>query len=135
MAGQALGQVNMGFASVAFTIMHLTVTAKIAGSAILPIVDPGWLGITAIPRDFKCAARDIGRRQEIDQVWVNCRTVRVVAVNAGIIILQNVLAMGERVIAVQASCVVTLETKTVRNLIEAGLRIKFIAQSQYAFPT
>ena len=107
--------------------MYRSVAVKVASSAISSIIDPGRFAIISISRDFKRAARDIGCRQEIDQVRVNCRTVRVVAVNAGIIILQNMLAMGERVIAVQASCIVTLETKAVRNLIEAGLWIKFIA--------
>jgi hypothetical protein len=61
--------------------------------------------------------------------------VWVVAVNAGISIIQNVQAVGEGIIAVQAARVVTLEAQAVRYMIEAGLRIKFIAQSQYAFPT
>lgn len=135
MAGQAPGLVNMGFASVAFAIMHHTVTAKIAGSVILPIVDPGRLGITAIPRDFKRAARDIGRCQEIDKVWVNCRTMWIVTVDTGIFVIKYMHAMGERFISIQASSIVTLEAEAVRNMIEVGLWVKFIALCQYAFKT
>ena len=50
---------------------------------------------------------------KIDQVWVNCRAVRVVAVDAGGIIIEHVLAVGKRNITVQIAGIVTFKAKTV----------------------
>ena len=112
--------------------MHGSVAAKITSSAIPSIVCPGRLAINPITRDFKRSARYIGRCQKIDQMWVDCRTMWIVAVDTGIIVIKHMQAMGERVISVQAANIVTLETEAVRKLIEAGLRIKFIPQCHYA---
>ena len=56
----------------------------------------------------------------------------IVAVDTGIIVFKYMQAMGKRFISVQAASIVTLEAKTVRKLIEAGLRVKFIPQCHYA---
>ena len=98
--------------------MYYTVTVQITGTTVPPVALPCRLKMSLGPGDQQSLAGGIGLGLKIDQVSVNCRAMGVVAVDAGGIIIDNVLAMGERNITVQITGIVTFKAKAARPKIE-----------------
>lgn len=85
---------------------------QITGAAIPPIVFPCGVAVSGCTGNFKSAARDIGSCQKVDQMRVNRRAMRVMAVDAGSIIIKDVESVGERIIAVKAAGIMAFDAKT-----------------------
>ena len=84
---------------------------QIACAAILSITNPGGSGVSACTGYCQSNAGYDGAGQEVDQVGVAGRAVRIMAVDAGSPVINYMFAVWERLITEQAPGIVALQAK------------------------